>query len=52
MTTFVQDIIFGAKSEFSVKRNLLEKVFAYTRGSVRFGHKIGKIQGTDISLDA
>ena len=29
------------KSEFSVERNLLEKAFAYTRGSVGFEYKIG-----------
>ncbi len=52
MTKLIQDIIFGAKNEFSVKRNLLEKAFAYTRWSVSFEYKIGQFQGTNKSLDA
>jgi hypothetical protein len=52
MTKLIQDTIFGVKSVFSVKRNLLEKAFAYTRGSVSFEHKIGQFQGKHKSLDA
>jgi hypothetical protein len=37
----IQEHLSVLKSEFSVKRNLLEKAFAYTRGSVSFEHKIG-----------
>ena len=52
MAKSIQDIILGDKSEFSVKRNLFEEAFAYTRGSASFEHKIGQFQGKNKSLDA
>ena len=45
MTILIQESCLVLKSEFSVKRNLLEKAFAYTRGSVSFEQKIGQLQG-------
>jgi len=52
MKKLINYLMFGAKSEFSVERNLLEKAFAYTRGSVSFEQKIGNLRGTNKSLDA
>jgi hypothetical protein len=35
-----------------VKRNLLEKAFAYSRGSVKVGHKISQYGEKNKSLNA
>ncbi|MHC4173810.1 MAG: hypothetical protein ACYTBX_12205 [Planctomycetota bacterium] len=40
------------KSEFSVKRNLLEKAFACLRGSVDIEHKISQLREKSKFLNA
>jgi len=42
----------GAKREFSVKRNLLKKAFAYLRGSVSVEQKISHLREKNKSLNA
>ncbi len=48
----ILDFDVALKSEFSVKRNLLEKAFACLRGSVDIEHKISQLREKSKFLNA